>query len=92
MLEQRNDSFKLTTAHAQSKVLTLEQEKAQLTTELSAAVSQVGTLQLEVGNLHKQESELKQQLASAMAEVQTKASEWAIAIQSQKGWSQMTSS
>ena len=61
--------------------------KVQLTTELSAAVSQVGTLQLECGNLHKQDSELKQQLAAAMAEVQSRASEWAAAIQSQKGWS-----
>ena len=56
-----------------------------MTTELSAAVSQVGTLQLEVGNLHKQDAELKQQLAAAMAEVQSKASEWAAAIQSQQG-------
>ena len=34
MLEQRNDSFKSTTAYSQAKVLTLEQEKVQVLTLL----------------------------------------------------------
>ena len=85
MIEQRNDAFKSTTASAQAKVLILEQEKVSMVTDLSAATSQVSTLQMELATTRKSESELKTQLATSMAEVVKNASEWASAKQQYEG-------
>nr|XP_006817309.1 PREDICTED: FK506-binding protein 15-like [Saccoglossus kowalevskii] len=67
MIEQRNDSFKNTTAQSQARVLELEQEKVNLTTELSAATSRISTMQLEIANQRQAESDLKLQLQNTMA-------------------------
>ena len=47
-------------------------------------MSQISALQLEAGSLAKKEGELKQQLTAAMAEVQSRSSEWAAATHSLK--------
>ncbi|XP_013394043.1 FK506-binding protein 15-like [Lingula anatina] len=70
MLEQRNDTFKTTAAQSQSRVLALEQEKVQLTTELSAATAQISTLQLEMNSLRKKEVEVRHQLSTSLADGQ----------------------
>ncbi|XP_070532275.1 FK506-binding protein 15-like isoform X2 [Ptychodera flava] len=75
MLEQRNDSFKYTTAQSQARVLELEQEKVNLTTELSAATSRISTMQLELANYKQKESELKLQLQNTMATSQANSEE-----------------
>ncbi len=85
MLEQRNDSFKSTTAHSQSRVLQLEQEKVFMTTELSQATAQLSSLQMEVSSARQSEGELKSQLATAVAEAQRNAQEWVLAKQSLEG-------
>jgi len=85
MIEQRNDAFKSTTASSQAKVLTLEQEKVSMATDLSAATSQVSTLQMELAAMKKSEGELKTQLATSMAEAVNNASEWANAKQLYEG-------
>ena len=84
-LEHRNDTFKNTTAQTQGRLLMLEQEKVELTTELSSINANLASLQLAHGNLVRSEAELKQQLAAAATEVQQHASQWAQAAQSQKG-------
>ena len=85
MLEQRNDAFKSTTAHSQVKVLQLEQEKVSLTTDLSSATAQLSSLQLELANTRKSESDLKSQLATAVSEMQRNAQEWATVKQMHEG-------
>ena len=85
MLEQRNDAFKSTTANSQAKVLQLEQEKVSMATDLSAAVAQVSSLQMELSSSRKSETDLKSQLATAMAEVTRNAAEWATAKQLYEG-------
>lgn len=89
-LEHRNDTFKNTTAQTQARLLQLEQEKVELTTELSSVNANFASLQLTHGNLVRSEAELKQQLAAAASEVQQHASQWAQAAQSQKGTSPAT--
>ena len=68
MLEQRNDTFKNTTAHSQAKVLQLEQFKVAMTTELSQSAAQQSALQLELAASRQAEADLKQKLAAATAE------------------------
>ncbi|KAK0053793.1 FK506-binding protein 15 [Biomphalaria pfeifferi] len=62
MLEQRNEGYKTTASQSQAKVLSLEQEKVHLATELSSASAQISTLQLELAEYRKREGELKQQI------------------------------
>ena len=85
MIEQRNDAFKSTTASSQAKVLTLQQEKVSMATELSAATSQLSTLQMELATTRKSEGELKTQLATSMGEAVRNASEWASVKQQFEG-------
>ena len=85
MLEQRNDAFKSTTAQSHAKVLTLEQEKVAMTTELSQATAQLSSLQLELASVQKSEADLKNQLAMAVAEVHKNAQEWANTKQQLEG-------
>ena len=40
---------------------------------------------MEIGNLHKSEAELKQQLATAVAQVQRSAQDWTVLKQKQEG-------
>ncbi|CAH1787108.1 unnamed protein product, partial [Owenia fusiformis] len=68
MMEERNATFKSTASQSQARVLTLEQEKVQLATDLSQATSQLTTLQLEVTSIKKKEAELRQSLDSSLAE------------------------
>lgn len=65
LLEQRNDSYRNTSELSQSKVLTLEQEKAKLATELSSSTATVSSLQLEIAQIRKNESELRQTLMNS---------------------------
>ncbi|OWF43709.1 FK506-binding protein 15-like [Mizuhopecten yessoensis] len=65
LLEQRNEGFKTTATTSQAKVLSLEQEKVQLATQLNVATSQLGTLQLEIAGMRKKEMELQQKLGSS---------------------------
>ena len=85
MLEQRNDAFKSTTAQSHVKVLTLEQEKVSLTTDLSQATAQLGSLQMELASVQKSEADLKNQLAMAVSEVHKNAQEWASTKQQLEG-------
>ena len=85
MLEQRNDAFKSTTAQSHAKVLTLEQEKVSLTTDLSQATAQLSSLQMELASTQKSEADLKNQLAMAVAEVHKNAQEWANTKQQLEG-------
>ncbi|XP_033119102.1 FK506-binding protein 15-like isoform X4 [Anneissia japonica] len=62
LLEQRNDSFKQSSHQSQSRVLELEQEKTQMTTELSNSTAKVSKLQLEVASCQQKESQLRQHL------------------------------
>ena len=48
ILEQRNDSFKATTAQSQARVLELEQEKSARMEELTAATNRLATVQVGV--------------------------------------------
>ena len=90
MLEQRNDAFKSTTAQSHAKVLTLEQEKVALTTELSQATAQLSSIQMELASVQKSEADLKNQLAMAVAEVHKNAQEWANTKQQLEGESACT--
>ena len=56
-----------------------------LTTEYAQATSQLSSLQLEIGNLHKSENEMKQQLATAVAQVQRSAQDLTILTQKYEG-------
>ena len=85
MLEQRNDAFKSTTAQSHAKVLTLEQEKVSLTTELSQTTAQLSSFQMELSSVQKSEADLKNQLAMAVAEVHRNAQEWANTKQQLEG-------
>ncbi|CAG2236491.1 unnamed protein product [Mytilus edulis] len=62
LIEQRNEGFISTASQSQSRVLALEQEKVQLTTELANATSLYSNLQLEVTNLRKKEIEYQQKM------------------------------
>lgn len=85
MLEQRNDTFKSTTAHSQAKVLQLEQQKVALTTELSQATAQLGSLQLELSGARQADAELKQKLAATVADAMKTSEEWASLKQRHEG-------
>lgn len=85
MLEQRNDTFKSTTAHSQAKVLQLEQQKVALTTELSQATAQLSTVQLELNESRQVEAELKQKLAATVADAMKTSEEWASLKQRHEG-------
>lgn len=56
-----------------------------LTTEYAQATAQLSSLQLEIGNLHKSENEMKQQLATAVAQVQRSAQDLTILTQKYEG-------
>lgn len=86
MLEQRNDSFKATTAQAQSRVLELEQEKSQRVEELVAATNKLATLQMEFTALQRAESEVRAQLALARDEA-ARATEELASLQAAAGGS-----
>lgn len=86
MLEQRNDSFKQTTATAQARVLELEQEKGQRVEELTAATNKLATLQMELTALQRVESETRAQLALAKDE-NARASEELASLQASAGGS-----
>ncbi|XP_052092895.1 FK506-binding protein 15-like isoform X4 [Mytilus californianus] len=62
LIEQRNEGFISTASQSQARVLSLEQEKVQLTTELANATSLYSNLQLEVTNLRKKEIEYQQKM------------------------------
>ncbi|CAC5419243.1 unnamed protein product [Mytilus coruscus] len=62
LIEQRNEGFISTASQSQARVLALEQEKVQLTTELANATSLYSNLQLEVTNLRKKEIEYQQKM------------------------------
>jgi hypothetical protein len=64
MLEQRNDSFKHTTAQAQARVLELEQEKVKRTEELAQATKLIGALQDEMALQRSTEADLQAKLLS----------------------------
>lgn len=85
MIEQRNDAFKSTTANSQAKVLQLEQQKVSMATDLSSVTAQFSSLQIELASSRKSETDLKGQLATAMAEVTRNAAEWANARQQFEG-------
>ena len=56
-----------------------------LTTEYAQATAQLSSLQLEIGNLHKSENEMKQQLATAVSQVQRSAQDLTILTQKYEG-------
>ena len=62
LLEERHDTIKSSAAQAQAKLLSLEQDKVQLATDLTNATAQISTLQLEVNRLKKNEFERKAEL------------------------------
>ncbi|XP_053379992.1 FK506-binding protein 15-like isoform X2 [Mercenaria mercenaria] len=64
LMEQRNEGLLSSANQTQHKVLSLEQEKVELTKQLSEATSQISALQLEVSALKKKEFDLSQQLES----------------------------
>ncbi|ELU07414.1 hypothetical protein CAPTEDRAFT_199088 [Capitella teleta] len=68
LLEQRNDSFKSTATQSQARVLTLEQEKVELSSRLSAVTSEVGVLQLELTAVKKVAAESQLQLQKSLGE------------------------
>eukprot|EP00035_Acanthoeca_spectabilis_P035394 m.34358 g.34358 ORF g.34358 m.34358 type:complete len:1191 (+) comp7311_c0_seq1:52-3624(+) len=86
MLEQRNDSFKATTAQAQARVLELEQEKSARVDELTAATNKLATLQMEFTALQRAESEVRAQLALARDEA-ARATEELASLQAAAGGS-----
>ena len=59
LLEQRNESFQSTTAHAQARVLELEQEKVKLTDELAEATKRMGAFQADIATMQRTEGELR---------------------------------
>ena len=56
-----------------------------LTTEYAQTTAQLSSLQLEIGNLHKSENEMKQHLATAVAQVQRSAQDLTILTQKYEG-------
>ncbi|XP_060552351.1 FK506-binding protein 15-like [Ruditapes philippinarum] len=62
LMEQRNEGLLSSANQTQHRVLSLEQEKVELTKQLSEASSQISALQLETSVLKKKEFELSQQL------------------------------
>ncbi|KAL4218675.1 FK506-binding protein 15 [Mactra antiquata] len=64
LMEQRNEGLLSSANQTQHRVLSLEQEKVELTKQLSEATSQISALQLDVSGLKKKEFELSQQLES----------------------------
>lgn len=65
ILEQRNEGFLSTANQSQARVLALEQEKVQLTTELSNTTALYSNLQMEVTNLRKKEIEFQQKIGTS---------------------------
>ena len=56
-----------------------------LTTDLSSATAQLSALQMELGASRQSEAELKGKLATAVAEAQSNAQEWATIKQQHEG-------
>ncbi|GIX79278.1 hypothetical protein CEXT_714262 [Caerostris extrusa] len=63
MLEQRNDSIQTVSAQSQAKVLSLENEKAKLTSDLYDATSKLSSMETELNKFRILESQLKQKLS-----------------------------
>ncbi|GIY42344.1 hypothetical protein CDAR_510881 [Caerostris darwini] len=63
MLEQRNDSMQTVSAQSQAKVLSLENEKAKLTSDLFDATSKLSSMETELNKYRILESQLKQKLS-----------------------------
>lgn len=66
MLEQRSDSLHSTASQSHARLLSLEQERIKLSSELAETISKVSSLQLELSTRQQQEMDLKNQLQSAI--------------------------
>ncbi|CAL1300903.1 unnamed protein product [Larinioides sclopetarius] len=62
MLEQRNDSMQAVSSQTQAKLVSLENEKAKLSSDLFAATSKLSLLEGELKNSQSLENQLKQKL------------------------------
>ncbi|XP_067143680.1 FK506-binding protein 15-like isoform X4 [Centruroides vittatus] len=65
MLEQRSDSLHSTASQSHARLLTLEQERIKLSSELAETISKVSELQLELSAQQQQEMDLKNKLQTA---------------------------
>ncbi|XP_023238995.1 FK506-binding protein 15-like isoform X4 [Centruroides sculpturatus] len=65
MLEQRSDSLHSTASQSHARLLTLEQERIKLSSELAETISKVSELQLELSARQQQEIDLKNKLQTA---------------------------
>ncbi|XP_041368695.1 FK506-binding protein 15-like isoform X3 [Gigantopelta aegis] len=96
LLEERNEGYKYSADQSQAKVLTLEQEKVKLATELSSVSADLSTLQLEMTNVRKSEADLRQRLKTAEDQILRKEEEYSRiklqALDDEKKVSELTSS
>lgn len=69
-LEAKNEDFKAAAEEAQQRVLQLEQDKLQLTKQLSASTAEVTRLQSAADELGRAEKDMKARLAEASTEVE----------------------
>jgi FK506-binding protein 15 len=86
ILEQRNDSFKQTTAQAQTRVLELEQEKIARQEELTKATEKLSALSEELTALKAIEKELRAEFV-ALKEEHARVQSTAAALQASEGGS-----
>ena len=86
ILEQRNDSFKQTTAQAQTRVLELEQEKIARQEELTKATEKLSALSEELTALKATEKELRAEFV-ALKEEHSRVQSTATALQASEGGS-----
>lgn len=69
ILEQRNDSLKNTAAQSQARVITLEQERLELTNSLAKATDGLGSAQKDLIGYKQREADLQSLIANAEANV-----------------------
>ncbi|KAM8866573.1 FK506-binding protein 15 isoform 2-T2 [Synchiropus picturatus] len=68
LLEQRNDTLKVSSEQSQARLLKAEQDKVHLTDELASATARLSQLQLEAAAHQQKAAELQSKLSSALQE------------------------
>ncbi|GFR31841.1 FK506-binding protein 15 [Trichonephila clavata] len=75
MLEQRSDSIQAVSTQSQTKILSLENEKAKLSSDLMDATSRLNLLETELNKFRSHENELKQKLLDYEKEAEMRLSD-----------------
>ncbi|GFT90973.1 FK506-binding protein 15 [Nephila pilipes] len=75
ILEQRSDSIQAVSTQSQAKILSLENEKAKLSSDLLDATSRLNSLETELNKFQSHKSELKQKLLEYEKEAEMRLSD-----------------